>query len=60
MNINLDIRNDVNYKHAKFYYVILCIASYTKISKSDKICRFEIYILKYTHLSFLCSQNQNI
>jgi hypothetical protein len=32
----------VFYKYAKFYYKILCIVSYTKKKKSDKICRFEI------------------
>jgi hypothetical protein len=57
MKINLGIVNDVTYKHAKFYYEILCIVSYTKITKSGKICRFEIYILRSRRLSFLCSLN---
>jgi hypothetical protein len=54
MNINLDIVNDVTYKYAKFYYKILCIMGYTKVTKSDKIYRFEIYILRSRHLSFFC------
>jgi hypothetical protein len=41
MKINLDIINDVTYKHAKFYYEILYTVGYTKIKKSNKICRFE-------------------
>jgi hypothetical protein len=44
MKINLGIVNDVTFNHAKFYYEILCIIAYTKITKSDKICRF-----KYTY-----------
>jgi hypothetical protein len=42
--MNLDILNDVIYKHVKFYYVF-CIAGYTKITKSDKFVDMKIYIL---------------
>jgi hypothetical protein len=28
--------------------------------KSDTICRFEKYVLRSTHLSFLCSPNYNV
>jgi hypothetical protein len=38
MKINLDIVNDVTNKNAKFYYKIICIVGYKKITKSDKIC----------------------
>jgi hypothetical protein len=55
MKINSDIVSVVVYKYAKFYYEILYIVSYTKITKSDKICRFEIYILRSRCLLFLCS-----
>jgi hypothetical protein len=41
MKINLDMANNVTYKHAKFYYKILYIVGSTKISKYDKICRFK-------------------
>jgi hypothetical protein len=42
MNIIINIGNDVTYKHATFYYKILCIVDYTKIKiKPDKIYRFE-------------------
>jgi hypothetical protein len=54
MKINLDVVIDVTYKYAKFYYKILCIMGYTKVTKSNKIDRFEIYILRSRHLSFLC------
>jgi hypothetical protein len=36
MKINHDILNDVIYKYAEFYYEILWIVGYTKITKSDK------------------------
>jgi hypothetical protein len=55
MKINEDIVNDVIYKYAKFYYKILCIVGYTKITKSSKIYRFKVYILRPRRLSFLCS-----
>jgi hypothetical protein len=60
MKINLNIVNDVINKYAKIDYEILCIVGYTKITKSDKIYRFEIYILKSRHLSFLCSTKYNV
>jgi hypothetical protein len=41
MKINLDVVNNVTYKHAKYYYKILCVVGYTKIIKSDKIYRFK-------------------
>jgi hypothetical protein len=44
MKINLNIVNDVTYKHVKFWCKILCIMVYTKITKSEIICRFEKYI----------------
>jgi hypothetical protein len=31
----MDIVNDVTYKHAQFYYKILYIVNYTKITKFD-------------------------
>jgi hypothetical protein len=37
MKINQDMINDVIYKYAKFYYEILCIVGYTKLTKSEKI-----------------------
>jgi hypothetical protein len=40
--INLNIVNDVTYKHATFYYKILYIVGYKKITKSDKIYRLKI------------------
>jgi hypothetical protein len=41
MKTNVDIFNDVTYKHAKKLYEILFIVGYTKMKKSAKICRFE-------------------
>jgi hypothetical protein len=38
MKINLNIVNDVTYKYAIFFYKILYIVGYTKITKYDKIC----------------------
>jgi hypothetical protein len=60
MKINLYISNDVIYKYANFYYEILYIVGYIKITKSDKICRFEIYILRSRCLPFLCSPNYKV
>jgi hypothetical protein len=37
--------------------VFLC---YTKITKYNKTCRFEIYILRFTCLSFLCSSKYKV
>jgi hypothetical protein len=54
MKINQDIVNDVIYTYAKFYYEFFCIVGYTKITKSGKIYRFEVYILRSRLLSFLC------
>jgi hypothetical protein len=42
MKINLDIGNDVTYKHVKFYYEILCIIGYTKIQNLIKFVDFKI------------------
>jgi hypothetical protein len=53
MKINLDIVNNITYKYAKFYYEILYIIGYTKITKSDKICIFEMYVLSH----FCVAQN---
>jgi hypothetical protein len=55
MKINLDMVNDIIYNYVKFYCKILYIMGYTKITRSDKICRFEIYIHRSRRLSFLCS-----
>jgi hypothetical protein len=41
MKLNLHTANDVIYKYAKLYYKILCIMGYTKITLSNKICRFK-------------------
>jgi hypothetical protein len=60
MKINQDIVNDVIYKYAKFYYEILCIVGYTKITKSGKIYIFEVYILRSRCLSFLCSPKYKV
>jgi hypothetical protein len=57
MKINPNIVNDVISRHEKFHNKILCIVIYTKITKSSKICRFKVYILRSTHLTFLCSPN---
>jgi hypothetical protein len=40
MVINMDIVNDVTYKHAKRYYKILYDMGYIKVTKSDKMYRF--------------------
>jgi hypothetical protein len=60
MKINQGTVNHVIYKYVKFYYEILYIVGYTKITKSDKICTFEIYILKSTCLLFLCSPKYKV
>jgi hypothetical protein len=52
MKINQATVNDVIYKYAKFCYEILFIMGYTKITKSDKMCTFEIYILRSICLLF--------
>jgi hypothetical protein len=36
-----DIFNNVTYKHANIQFEIICIVGYTKMTKSDKIWRFE-------------------
>jgi hypothetical protein len=41
MNIIINIGNDVTYKHATFYYKILCIVDYTKNKKPNKSDTFE-------------------
>jgi hypothetical protein len=48
MKINPDIVNDVTCRHEKIHNKILCIVIYTKITKSNKICRFNVYILRST------------
>jgi hypothetical protein len=50
MEINLDIVINRTYKLAKFYYEILYIIGFTKITKSDKFCRLKIYIVRSTCL----------
>jgi hypothetical protein len=57
MKINPNIVNDVTCRHANFHNKILCIVIYIKITKSDKICRFKVYIFRSTHLPFLYSPN---
>jgi hypothetical protein len=57
MKINPNIVNDVTCRHANFHNKNLCIVIYTKITKSDKICRFKVYIFRSTHLPFFCSPN---
>jgi hypothetical protein len=57
MKINLDIVNDATFRHAKFHNKSFCIVIYIKIIKSNKIYKFKVYILRSTHLSFLCSPN---
>jgi hypothetical protein len=51
MKINLVIVHDVFYKNAKKSYESLYCGLY---KKSNKIYRFEIYILTSIPLSFLC------
>jgi hypothetical protein len=46
MKINMGIVNVVTYKRAKNYYKFLYIIGYTNITKYDKICRLNIYILR--------------
>jgi hypothetical protein len=61
MKINLDIVNDVTYKHVKFqYYKIRYIMGYTKIKNYGNICRFENIYNRSTRLSFLCSPKYKI
>jgi hypothetical protein len=55
MKINLDIVNDVTYKHAKFQYKILYIMGYKKMTNYGNICRFENIHNRSTRLPFLCS-----
>jgi hypothetical protein len=55
MKTNLNIVNDVTCKYANFYYEILCIVGYTKITKSDKTCRFKINILRSRRLKLIVS-----
>jgi hypothetical protein len=45
MKINVDIVNDVNYKHAKCHYEIHCIVGYWVTLKK---LHLKIYILKST------------
>jgi hypothetical protein len=44
----MNIFNDVTYKNAKFYYKILYIIGYTKITKSNKFIDLKLYILRST------------
>jgi hypothetical protein len=57
VKINWDIVNDVIYKYEKFHYFIV---GYTKITKSDKLYRFKIYILRSRWLLFLFSQEYKV
>jgi hypothetical protein len=60
MKTNLDIVNDVTYKHENFKYKILYIMGYTKMTNSDQICRFEsIYTTIYTFV-ILCSPEYKV
>jgi hypothetical protein len=45
MKITIKIVNDVTYKHAKFYYKILYIVGYIKVTKSNKFIDVKIYII---------------
>lgn len=38
---NLDVDNDVFYQHAKFQLKTPCISGHTKMTKSEKIWRFQ-------------------
>jgi hypothetical protein len=60
MKINLDIVKDITYKYAKLYYEILCIVGYTKITNLRKSAALKIYVLRFRHLSFLCSPKYNV
>jgi hypothetical protein len=60
MKLDQDMVNDMIYKYAKFYYKILCIMGYTKITNYGKIYRFEVYILRSRRLSFLCSPKYKV
>jgi hypothetical protein len=60
MKINLDIVNDVTYKHAKFQYEIRYIMGYTKNTNYGNICRFENIYNRSTRLSFLCSPKYKV
>jgi hypothetical protein len=48
----MNIFNDVTYKNAKFYYKILYIIGYTKITKSNKFIDLKLYILRSTRFIF--------
>jgi hypothetical protein len=54
MKINLNIVKDVTYKCAKFYYEILYIVGYTKITNLIKFVDLKINVLRSRRLSFLC------
>jgi hypothetical protein len=60
MKVNLDIVNDLTYKHVKFQYEIHYIMGYTKITNYGNICRFENIHNRFTCLSFLCSQKYKV
>jgi hypothetical protein len=60
MKINLDIVNDVTYKHAKFQYEIRYIMGYTKMANCGNICRFENIHNRSTCLVLLCSQKYKV
>jgi hypothetical protein len=53
MKINIDIVNDVIYKHEFFYYEIHCIVVYKKIIKFGENVDLKIYLLRSTRLLFL-------
>jgi hypothetical protein len=52
--MNVDIVNNIIYKHITFQYEFIRIMGYTEITKFD-IVDLKIYILRSTYLSFLCS-----
>jgi hypothetical protein len=61
MRTNLVIVNDVTFKDAISYKDVFVIVCYTKITKSDKICRFRnIHTQIYRCLSFLCSSKYKV
>jgi hypothetical protein len=49
-----------DYKQEMFWYGIPYMVGYTKMTKSNKNCRCEIYIVRSTYLSFLCSPKHKL
>jgi hypothetical protein len=60
MKINLDIVNNVTYKHVKFQYKICYIMDFTKMTNYGNIYRFENIHNRSTRLLFLCSQKYKV